>query len=143
MNCRFALSLAALLTMSLVAQAAGITGKYIEARTCDIWTGPCFANADTFQGGKHAVIGWKVDQGKIDDITLDGLSIVAVITASDTLGQDQTGMAKVVLIVDKKADKAQRKALIRLAKQEGGELVKNVIAVEYDSVDITVCDCKG
>ena len=31
--------------------AAGVTGQHVEARTCDIWTGPCFANADMNLGG--------------------------------------------------------------------------------------------
>ena len=27
-------------------QAPNITGQYVEARTCDVYTGACFANAD-------------------------------------------------------------------------------------------------
>ena len=95
--------------------AEGITGQYLEARTCDIWTGPCFANAEMYQNGNHAVIGWKIEKGTFSDVNLDGLSIVAVISATDTLGLDQTGPAKAVLIVDKKADESQKEALVKLA----------------------------
>ena len=35
--------------------ASTITGKYVEARTCDVWTGPCFANAEFDLTGKNAV----------------------------------------------------------------------------------------
>jgi hypothetical protein len=123
-------------------KSATVSGAYIEARTCDIWTGPCFANAEMNLGGKHAVLGWKVEKGMIDDVRLDGLAIVAVISASDTLGLDQTGPAKAVLIVDEKATKAQKEALIRLARHEGGDLTKNVIAVESAAVNLAVGACK-
>ncbi len=57
----------------LPASAAGLTGKYIEARTCDVWTGPCFANAEMNLTGKHAVLGWKVEKGEFQGVSLDGL----------------------------------------------------------------------
>src|SRR5712691_9332380 len=75
-------------------QAAGLTGHYLESRTCDVWTGPCFANAETSLGGKHAVLAWKVQEGALDNVRLDGLGVVAVIETSDTLGLDQTGPGK-------------------------------------------------
>src|SRR6266540_1570878 len=93
--------LALVLTMPL--KAAEITGQYIEARTCDVWTGPCFANAEVNFNGKNAVLCWKIDKGSLDSVKLDGLGIVAVVAASDTLGIEQSGAAKAVLIVDKKA----------------------------------------
>src|SRR6516225_10584451 len=80
-----ALAAVALLALAGPLSAAGITGKYIEARTCDVWTGPCFANAEMNLGGKHAVLGWKVEKGIVNDVRLDGLTIVAVVSASDTL----------------------------------------------------------
>ncbi len=116
------LSLAALALIACTTplSAAGITGKYIEARTCDVWTGPCFANAEMNLGGKHAVLAWSVDKGELNGVTLNGLSVVVVVAASDTLGLEQTGPAKAVLIVDSRASSAQRKALVNLAKQQAG-----------------------
>ncbi len=138
------LSLAALALVVGAApvQAAEITGKYIEARTCDVWTSPCFANSEMNLGGKHAVMAWKVEKGSLDNVRLDGLSVVAVVAASDTLGQVQTGPAKAVLIVDAKANAAQRKALIHLAKKQGGELLREVIGVESAKVEMEVGECK-
>src|SRR6516165_5011627 len=75
------LAVAALLTSAAAAQAGGLTGQYIEARTCDVWTGPCFANAEMNLSGKHAVLGWKVEKGTLDNVRLDGLSVVAVLAA--------------------------------------------------------------
>jgi Protein of unknown function (DUF1326) len=123
------------------ASADGITGQYIEARTCDVWTGPCFANAEMNLSGKNAVLGWKVDKGTLGDATLDGLGIVAVVSASDTLGLQQTGPSKAVLIVDERADKTQRDALIQMAKERAGSLLARVVAVESAKVDLDVCGC--
>jgi hypothetical protein len=135
------LGAAALLCLTPALPAAGITGQYIEARTCDVWTGPCFANAEMNLGGKHALMGWRVDQGTLDGVKLDGLGVVAVVAARDTLGMTQTGPAKAVLIVDDRADKAQREALVRLAKEQGGDLIKNVVGVQTARVDLDVCGC--
>jgi hypothetical protein len=139
---RRSLILAAFALLTLTAPlTAGVTGQYIEARTCDVWTGPCFANAEVNFGGKHAVMAWMVDKGSLDGVKLDGLGVAAVVAASDTLGVTQTGPAKAVLIVDNRADSAQREALVRLAKTQGGDLLKNVVAVERSKVSLDVCEC--
>jgi hypothetical protein len=132
----------AILIAAAPLSAAGITGHYAEARTCDVWTGPCFANAEMNLSGKQAVMAWKVDKGALDNVRLDGLGVVAVVVASDTLGLKQTGSARAVLIVDSKADAVQRKALIRLAHEQAGDLVRNVVAVQTAPVDLTLCECK-
>src|SRR5437868_11292842 len=98
-----ALAALALLGAAAPLPAAGLTGQYVEARTCDVWTGPCFANAEMNLSGKHAVLGWKVDSGSLDQVRLDGLAVVAVVRASDTLGLEQTGPAQAILIVDARA----------------------------------------
>ena len=131
----------ALILAAAPLSAAGIKGQYIEARTCDIWTGPCFANAELNLTGKNAVLGWKVDKGEFDKVNLDGLGVVAVIAASDTLGVKQTGASKAVLIVDSRANKEQKAALVRLAKQQGGELVGNVVDIQSAKIDLDVCKC--
>jgi hypothetical protein len=138
-----AIAAVACLIVAAPVQAADVTGKYVEARTCDVWTGPCFANADMNLGGKNAVMAWKVDKGTFGKVSLDGLGVVAVISARDTLGLEQTGPAQAVLIVDKRANSAQRDALVRLARQQGGQLLKNVVAVQTADVNLTLCDCKG
>jgi hypothetical protein len=139
------LSLAAIALLFAAAplSAAGLTGHYIEARTIDVWTGPCFANADVNLGGKNAIMAWKIEKGAFNNINLDGLSVVAVLAASDTLGTQQTAQGKAVLIVDERANREQKDALVALAKQEGGELLRNVVAVRKTRVEMSVCDCDG
>jgi hypothetical protein len=138
----FALTLTAALIAS-AADAAEIRGQYVEARTCDVWTGPCFANADFNLTGKNAVMAWRIEQGSVDDVSLDGLGVVAVIAAHNTLGLDQVGPAKAVLLVDKNATSAQREALVRFAKQQAGKLLENVVAVQDSDVRLESCQCKG
>jgi hypothetical protein len=87
------------------------------------------------------LLGWKVEKGSVNDVTLDGLGVVAVIQATDTLGAQQTGPSKAVLIVDARANEAQREALIRMAKEQGGDLTKNVVAIEASPIDLTFCHC--
>ncbi|MFO0970368.1 MAG: DUF1326 domain-containing protein [Gemmataceae bacterium] len=138
---RSLLALAALLLAS-VASASEIRGSYVEARTCDVWTGPCFANADFNLGGKNAVMAWNVDKGSIDGVSLDGLSVVAVISAANTLGLEQNAPGKAVLIVDQRATSQQRAALVALVKKQAGDLVKNIVATHAAKVQMTTCPCK-
>src|SRR5438552_8293966 len=100
----YVLALVALVAVFAPAQAAGITGQYVEARTCDVWTGPCFANADFNLTGKNAVLAWKIDKGSVDGVSLDGLTVVAVLSAHNTLGLEQSAPAKTVIIVDDRAN---------------------------------------
>jgi hypothetical protein len=134
------IALAVLTVFALVAPlpAGEISGQYVEARTCDVWTGACFANSEMNLTGKHAVIAWKIDKGQ----GLDGLHVVAVVEASDTLGVEQHGPAKAVVLVDDKASKSQREALVELAKKLGGAFTKNVVAVETAPISMSVNNCK-
>src|SRR5262245_904359 len=101
--CRYLLLVPLLLVVANSLLAAEITGQYVEARPCEIYTGPCFANADTGLSGRHAVLGWKIDKGSVGGVKLDGLGVVAVVAARDTLGQRQDAPGKAILIVDDKA----------------------------------------
>ncbi|MFL5340820.1 MAG: DUF1326 domain-containing protein [Gemmataceae bacterium] len=140
---RWMLPAIALLAATVAAPAGEITGQYVEARTCDVYTGPCFANADTGLAGRHAVLAWKIDKGTVNGTKLDGLSIVAVVAARDTLGQKQILPGKAVLIVDDQATIAQKAALIDWAKSQAGSLLENVVKVESAEVDVTICRCDG
>jgi hypothetical protein len=120
-----------------------VTGKYVEVRTCDVFTGSCFSNADTGLVGKQAVLAWKVESGSVDGAALDGLAVLAVVSAADTLGLKQSAPAKAVVIVDEKATPAQRKALVSFVRSRTGDLVGEVVAVHTAPVSMTICNCDG
>ena len=140
---RTMLALVALLAAQLPARAADITGQYVEARTCDVWTGPCFANADFNLGGKHAVLAWKVAKGTVGDVNIDGLSVVAVVSARNTLGLEQIAPARTVLMVDGRANAKQKAALVKFARGQAGTLLNNVVAVRSVPIHVAICKCDG
>jgi hypothetical protein len=130
--------LTALLTIFALAnstEAATIEGEYLEARSCNVYTGPCFANAEMGIAGKEAIMAWKVDQGSWNETKLDGLGVALVVTADQTLGDDgifgQTPTkTKAVLLVDQKANDSQKEALIAFAKDSAKKLADNIVRVE-------------
>ena len=120
-----------------------VRGQYVEARTCDVYTGSCFANADTGLTGKNAVMAWRLDSGAFGGVKLDGLGVVVVVSATDTLGLKQSGQARTVILVDERATKAQRDALVAFVKAQAGKLVGEVVAVRATAFDLEICECKG
>src|SRR5260370_12932266 len=119
-----------------------VRGEYIEARTADVYTGPCFANAEVGLTGDLAVMGWKIEKGSVQGVNLDGLSVMGVIRASNTLG-DVTATAdpvKAVLVIDERANAEQRLALKGFAQKMGGQLLADVVHVEYQPIEFSVAD---
>lgn len=112
------------------AQAAGVKGDYVEARTADVFTGPCFSNAEVFITGSQAVLAWKVTEGEFQGVDLAGLTVAAAVKGSTTFSEDQPALARAVLIVDEKADSRQREALIALARTLGGKRLAHVVDVK-------------
>jgi hypothetical protein len=113
-------------------EAPQITGQYIEARTADVYTGPCIANSEIGLAGKQAVMGWHVDHGTWGNVDLDGLSVVAVVNSDVTLGAPDGGPvhAQALLIVDEAATDAQRAALVNFAQAQTGTLLNKIVAIE-------------
>src|SRR5688572_9955417 len=81
---KFALA-SVLAALPLLANAGEISGNYLEARTCQVYTGPCFANAEINLVGKEGVMAWNIEDGSRDGVDLSGLSVVVVVAGSDTL----------------------------------------------------------
>ncbi|AMV38801.1 DUF1326 domain-containing protein [Planctomyces sp. SH-PL62] len=123
--------------------ATRVAGDYIEARTADVYTGPCFSNAEIFITGHQAVLAWKVTEGSWKGVELNGLSVAAAVVGTTTFSQDDMSAAKAVLVVDQKATPAQHDALIEMAKALGGDRLKHVVAVRTASLIVTVEDHKG
>ncbi|MBI3208899.1 MAG: DUF1326 domain-containing protein [Candidatus Solibacter usitatus] len=118
---------------------SALHGEYVEARTADVFTGPCFANAEVNLMGELAVFGWRVSKGSFEGVNLDGLGVVGVVRASATLGDIHNNPypVKGVLIVDERANAEQRLALQKMAKRMGGDLLQDVVKVMYAPVSLT------
>ncbi len=109
--------------------AAGIRGDYVEARTADVFTGPCFSNAEVFIYGNRAVMAWKVTEGSWNGVDLGGLCVAAAVDGTTTFTEDQPEKAESVLMVDARADTRQREALIAMAKELGGARLSRIAKV--------------
>ena len=137
----------ALAAIPALASAGEISGNYLEARTCQIYTGPCFANAEINLTGKDALMAWNIEEGRQGDVDLAGLSVVVVVTASDTLangGVNDPKEIKSAIIVDAKATAEQREALVAFAKEHAGRATEKVaridaapIAMSLDTLNLT------
>src|SRR5260370_28499476 len=135
-------SLATCLSYAATIPSTSIYGNYVEARTADVYTGPCFANSEVGLTGQLAVFGWKVTKGSWDGVELNDLGVVGVVRASSTLGDvyHTTYPVKAVLIVDERANPEQRLALQKFAKRMGGDLLQDVVRVEYQPIDLTLAN---
>ena len=140
---RLAAALPAVIFILLPAAALGagvqVSGTYVEARTADVYTGPCFANSEVGLVGKEAIMAWRIEEGGWDGVDLSGLSVLAVVRSEATLGDpyaERLG-AESILVVDAGANPTQRRALEGFARGMGGELLADVAVsltaeVEFD-----------
>jgi hypothetical protein len=137
-----AVSAAASISLAAGPPARGVSGNYIEARTADVFTGPCFANGEVEMNGKEAVFGWKINSGAWQGVSLEGLSVVGVVRSVHTLGNvyEPVNPVRAVLIVDSRADAEQRLALQSFAKHMGGALLGNIVQVDYAPIELTIQD---
>ena len=142
------LSIASLIlaTSSVVAvspSAPAVSGGYLEVRSCDVYTGPCFANAEMGLAGKEGILVWSISEGGWQGTALTGLSVIAVVQTDATLGdlRYQPRSGKAVLIVDAKADARQKEALVDLARTMAGKLIKEVIEVKVSPLEVALGAC--
>ena len=119
---------------------AAIKGDYIEVRSADVYTGPCFANGEVGLVGDEAILAWKIEQGDWEGTSLNGLGVVAVVKAHATLGDPYHSPypAESVLIVDQKASARQRLALQEFAASMAGKLLSHVVRVEAAPIQLTL-----
>jgi hypothetical protein len=129
-------------TFAAAIPAHNIYGNYVEARTADVYTGPCFANGEVGLVGNLAVFGWKVTKGSWQGVDLDGMSVVGVVRAHHTLGDvfKSAYPVKAVMIVDSRANPEQRLALQSFARHMAGDLLQDVVRVDYQPIDLTFAD---
>ncbi|HXJ94283.1 MAG TPA: DUF1326 domain-containing protein [Terriglobia bacterium] len=122
------------------ALSAAVSGDYIEVRSADVYTGPCFANSQVDLEGKQAILAWRIQKGTWQGVNLDGLSVLAVVQARATLGDPYHNPypAKAILIVDQRANAAERNALEGFVRSEAGKLVGDVVRVETAPIQVSV-----
>jgi hypothetical protein len=131
---RLLLACGALFALATASSAATIQGEYLEARSCDVYTGPCFANAEMDLAGKEAVMAWRVEEGSWNDVDLAGLSVAVVANSQKTMGNTgvfkmKAGHIRSVILVDERATREQQAALVDFAKNSAAEFTKDISEV--------------
>jgi hypothetical protein len=129
-----------LLALATASQAQQVSGDYVETRSADVYTGYCYANSERGLAGNQAILAWRIREGGWNGVNLAGLSVVGVVRANATLG-DEFGNpypAKSVLVVDQRANQAQRAALVEFAQGMAGELLANVARIESAPISLEV-----
>ncbi len=122
---------------------AEIKGNYVEVRSCDVYTGSCFANSEMGVTGEEAILTWSITRGSWHGVRVDGLNVIGVVKANVTLGDSDhdSYLAKSIVIVDQRANHSQREALVHFAKAMADKLLANVVDVQVAPIEVRIGTC--
>jgi hypothetical protein len=120
-----------------------VKGDYLEVRSCDVYTGYCFANSEMNLAGKEGMMLWNIREGSWNGVKLDGLSVIAVVRTDATLGdlRNEPRSGTAVIIVDGKGNGKQKEALQDLARTMAGKLISKVAKVETAPIEAKLATC--
>ena len=143
MFCAIALAV----SVSMLQAAEPLRGTYVEARTCQVYTGPCFANGEIGSAGKDAIMTWHIKSGELDGVELKGHSVAVIVRTSHTLalnGLNDATTRQAVVIVDAGANEVESAALQTFAMSQTGlkssevaEVYQRDIEMNFDMTDVT------
>jgi hypothetical protein len=138
-----ALGAAAMAACATPALSAEISGDYLETRTCDIFTGPCFANSEVGLTGQQAILAWSIDEGSHNGVDLAGLKVVLAVSASDTLGYGgglviNPDPIKSVVLVDERATSEQQAALVDFVRLRADKVAGDVVRVDTLPIEMSL-----
>ena len=114
--------------------AATVAGAYLEARTADLYGGPCTGRGDA--DAREAILAWRVDAGEWNGVGLAGLSVVVVVRFERA--EAAAGGTRSVILVDSLAAPEQRAALEGLARESAGGVLGEVVRVESAPIQLAV-----
>lgn len=111
-----------------------VTGDYVEARTAEVFAGGCIQGSEGEALGREAILAWRVGSGQVNGVSLDGLSVVAVVAGDLNLSTHEIGGARpqrirTAIRVDARASQAQRAALVAMAKSLS-PVVRDIVDVK-------------
>jgi hypothetical protein len=121
-----------------VANAETVTGHYVETRNAAMWAGPCLYNSEMGVVGDMATLAWNVQQGRLGEVSLDNLSIVALVFGNGTFGMGNKIETRTVLLVDDRASEAQEKALVKMVRSLAPDVIQEVIGVRRTAITMEV-----
>ena len=110
------------------AEADGVRGVYVEARTASVFAGACHYNGELTTAGREAVLAWSVKEGSWGGVSLSGVRAVAVVGSEANL-TDSAAARRSELIVDSNASAAQAQAFARAVEGAYGAVLGRVVEV--------------
>jgi hypothetical protein len=115
--------------------ATAISGDYVEARTAEVFAGGCIMGSEGEAAGREAILAWRVGRGQVNGVSLDGLSVVAIVAGDVNLGTHELGgvaptKVRSALRIDERATPVQREALVALARALAPAMLKDIIDVK-------------
>jgi hypothetical protein len=91
------------------------------------------------------MLAWNVKGGEWQGVSLEGLSVVAIVKASATLGDpfSEPAPSRAIIVVDETADALQSTALVDFVRSMAGPLVENVVRVQRSKVHLEMMEGSG
>ena len=125
--------------LATVVATAEIEGEYLEARSVDVYTGACHFGSDYVEGGREATLVWQIESGTWNNVSLSGLTIVAVVSADQNLDLDQNARRS-VLYLDPQVTPAQQQSVVDLMQTKRSAVVGQVVAVKKIEINFSKTD---
>jgi len=113
-----------------------VQGEYIEVRSASVYVGACHFGAEYVEGGKEATLVWNIESGNWHGVSLDSLTVVAVVSAKNNLALD-TETRQSVLYLDTEVTAAQRAALIDMLTTKRADVLGQVVATQTAPIAFT------
>ena len=131
-----ALALILVASFAYATETSTVQGEYIEARSASVYVGACHFGAEYVEGGKEATLVWNIQHGSWNNVSLDGLTVVAVVSAKSNLDID-TETRKSVLYLDSSTTAEQRAAISSLLTTKQADVLGEVVATQTAAVEFT------
>jgi hypothetical protein len=125
-----------------------VAGDWFDVCKCNV---PCpctFAQAPSY-GDCEGVLAWHVNEGNYGDVSLDGLSVVALGAFEGNIWAGEATNLRFGLIFDERADEPQREALqMVFGGQAGGFMAElfaitgeaEIVGLEFAPINFEVAD---
>ncbi len=121
---------------ALATENPNVQGEYIEVRSASVYVGACHFGSEYVEGGKEATLIWNIQHGSWNNVKLDGLTVVAVISAKNNLAIDND-TRRSVLYVDSKATPEQYSAISKMLTTKHTIAVGSVVATQKVPIKYT------
>ena len=93
-----------------------LKGTYFESCNCDTAC-PCLFLSPPTNEECTALVGWHIEEGKDEDVSLSGLNVALAVHSPGNMATTQWNVA---VYVDERADEAQNASLMKIFGGQGG-----------------------